>query len=78
MKQIPIGFFQLFHTQMGFKYPDHLPDAGGSDIFFACQWLLQKNLENIYAIHLPVINGLSKENWAGRTTSSIIDFLDGD
>jgi hypothetical protein len=71
MIRVPIGFFQLFNLNMGFEYPEHVPHAGDSDIYFACQWEKHEHLDNIHAVHLPVLKGQSKDNWNGRKTPTL-------
>jgi hypothetical protein len=64
---LPLGFFQLFHSSQKHLYPEDVPHAAKSDMDFPALWDKQKFI-NISAIHLPVTEGESWENYYGRST----------
>lgn len=61
----PIGYFQLFYHQPHTRYPENASDASWSDVLFAVKWKKMKELP-YFAIHLPIVNGKTSDNWWGR------------
>lgn len=74
-KYLPIGYMQLFHlsnlTEKPY-YPETSKNAGESDVRFSLKWDKHTCLDELVAIHLPVL-GNSREgvNWNGRKSSRL-------
>lgn len=75
---LPIGFFQLWHSDAdewrGIRsrhYPHHHNTAARCDVQFALQWDRQKRvlLPEVVAVHLDSESAACGVNWAGRRTS---------
>ncbi len=69
-KYLPIGYMQLFHLSHLVKkpyYPETSNNAGESDVRFSLKWNQHHCLDELTAIHLPIL-GSSREgiNWNGR------------
>jgi hypothetical protein len=69
----PIGYFQLWHSSMGKKYPIYTGTAEHSDVLFACQWSRAQRilLPEVIVYHLESEVGPKPmgANWQGRQTS---------
>lgn len=68
---LPIGYFQLFNLMNRFEYPETVDHAGDSDLLFAAQWNTHVHLKHLKTVHLPVLKGISCDNWKGRKTPRI-------
>lgn len=66
----PIGFFQLFHTSSGRKYPIFQGSAEHGDVLFAVQWERAKRilLPELFVYHLESERAPMGSNWSGRKT----------
>lgn len=64
----PIGFFQLWHSSAGRKYPIVSGSAEHSDVLFAVQWARKHRilLPEIFVYHLESEQGPMGQNWEGR------------
>lgn len=72
-KWLPLGYFQLWHTSSNNLYPSNCTTAAESDVIFSLNWDNQICLENIKALHLPVVgNPIEGANWRGRTTKRLV------
>ncbi|HWB00058.1 MAG TPA: hypothetical protein VG713_16280, partial [Pirellulales bacterium] len=68
---IPIGFFQLWHSQTKRRYPLHHSTAERTDVQFSLQWPRGKRrlIPEIVAVHLESeTSGFMGDNWGGRKT----------
>jgi glycosyltransferase involved in cell wall biosynthesis len=66
---IPIGFFQLFHSQHGRRYNHMRGSAAGTDIMFPAQWAKENRvlLPEIVVYHLDSEKEhMIGTNWKGR------------
>lgn len=66
----PIGYFQLWHSSQGKKYPINQGNAEHTDVLFAAQWARQHRvlLPEVYVYHLESERAKMGANWNGRTT----------
>lgn len=69
---IPIGFFQLWHSNVMTKYIEGHSDAGREDSHFATQWPRGKRqlLPEILAYHLESEAAEMTVNWKGRKSKT--------
>ncbi|HEY5312265.1 MAG TPA: hypothetical protein VIK18_07085 [Pirellulales bacterium] len=66
----PIGFFQLWHSASGRRYPVNAGAAEHSDVVFAAQWPRENRvkLPEFFVYHLESEKSRMGANWKGRTT----------
>lgn len=67
----PIGYFQLFHSSSGRKYPIHQGSAEHGDVLFSVQWERSKRilLPELFVYHLESERARMGINWDGRKTA---------
>lgn len=68
----PIGYFQLWHKDLGNKYPTNQGTAEHTDVLFAIQWHRKQRilLPELFVYHLdsePALKPMGA-NWQGRRT----------
>jgi hypothetical protein len=66
----PIGYFQLWHSSLGKRYPIHQGNAEHTDVLFAAQWSRQDRvlLPEVIVYHLESEEAEMAANWNGRRT----------
>ena len=66
----PIGFFQLWHSSQGTKYPEGHCSAAREDLAFPVKWPRNKRhlLPELVVYHLESDAAPMGANWNGRTT----------
>jgi hypothetical protein len=66
----PIGYFQLWHSSTGIKYPIYAGSAEHSDVLFAVQWNRHERilLPEFFVYHLESEQVPMGHNWHGRKT----------
>lgn len=67
-KNLPVGFFQLWHSHNNFLYPEQYETATSSDLEFSRQFGRFRAHLNIHAIHLSSIPHERWTDWKGRTS----------
>lgn len=67
---VPIGYFQLWHSGLGKKYPIHQGNAEHTDVLFAAQWSRRDRvlLPETVVLHLESEKCPMGTNWHGRKT----------
>ncbi len=67
---VPIGFFQLFHSTMGRRYPINQGNAEHTDVLFAALWPREHRvlLPEVIVYHLESEHSHMGKNWNGRKT----------
>jgi hypothetical protein len=65
---VPIGFFQLFHSEAFRLYPEGHKTAGESDVLFACGWDAEHRVvwDDAYVLHLSTQKKPMGLDWGGR------------
>jgi glycosyltransferase involved in cell wall biosynthesis len=66
----PIGYFQLWHSSVGRRYPVIAGSAEHSDVVFATQWPRRERvlLPEFFVYHLESEQAAMGANWTGRKT----------
>jgi hypothetical protein len=67
---VPIGYFQMWHSSAGVKYPEEHTTAGRTDMLFAEKFPRSKRafLPEMFCIHLESEKAAMGANWSGRKT----------
>jgi hypothetical protein len=67
---VPIGFFQLWHTRHGRRYPFAAGTAERDDVLHSLQWSgdNRRLLPEVVSVHLQAASADLGANWQGRTT----------
>jgi Glycosyl transferase family 2 len=68
----PIGYFQLWHSSVGRKYPVTAGSAEHSDVVFAIQWPRAQRIlmPEFFVYHLESEDAPMGTNWTGRKTKT--------
>lgn len=66
----PIGFFQLWHSTAGKRYPVNQGSAEHTDVLFSLQWPVPQRrlLPTTFVYHLESERAKQGANWQGRRT----------
>jgi hypothetical protein len=66
----PIGYFQLWHSDVGVRYPVNQGSAEHTDVTFAIQWQREERhiIPELFVYHLMMDGQRDGENWQGRKT----------
>lgn len=67
---VPIGYFQMWHSSQGRKYPINQGAADHTDVLFSVQWPRERRLllPELFVYHLESEPAQLGANWKGRST----------